>query len=939
LRIADWESLTARRVCQPICLSVYLSPSLPVSPSPPSNMNKFFKLLFWISNITFLLILCVGFLPSMGRALASDAFEGKVPIDLMMPFVGLVGVPIATTIAGRKQRTKITQSLSLFELFYALEAPILAICAIRLFILRDLTPATSFLLVSGVLGWLGSCYWFWQQRQAESTAAQRGNLFSLVGLSLFLLVSLYLAAIASFFVLPVGVWFLAHPEILFVTVVIFPLFACGLAIASSPFGMVFVSQKLWSQQLQHSIDRYGKWSVQALVGGLAIVWLGVFIALQQQPQIEALALLNKQPVDRQAYLQKSAFLRQGLVNAYLADYRYLRHPDDRTVFNAYRWLHVPAPIAQVIQNNYNLVTKPVTYQGKRADRQTAETLYSQFFDESILRGEKDTIRHAVESNFNRSEANAGLLSVDAKRVLLARQEVKISPHGDWADVELHETYENQTFDREEIFYYFSLPESAAVTGVWLGETEDRASRFPFQISTRGAAQKIYKQEIQRRVDPALLEQVGPQNYRLRVYPILPKGQPMHMWMTYKVMKQNGNWPLPQLSEHRNVYWSNRHTKRTIDDKPVAIAGEWLPHQIAANKSVPEVHQLTLPNSSNIIAKPFDPKSYNLPKNQRLAIVLDGSYSMNAHRSEVEKTIDWLRSNILPHNQIDLYLTANTPAQAQLLPITGFKPDRAIFYGKIEPQQMLEQFQTLSQTAANPKYDAIVAITDRGSYELTTDRKQERSMPAPLWMVHLGGLPHAYDDGTLASIQSSGGSVSTDIKTVMQRIATLPSLGQNTSLLSVVDDYAWFLSQAKDPAAQQDNNFDAIAARQWVTQVSQFLKPTQLKELDAVHVLAKRYNIVTPYSSAIVLVNDRQKADLKAAEQDKDRFHREGEDRQLPSPQSVAPSSKVSATPEPAEWLLLAISLLMLGIFYRRTTTVVCLTAKLNGGKNLFLSNS
>jgi putative PEP-CTERM system integral membrane protein len=135
-------------------------------------------------------------------------------------------------------------------------------------------------------------------------------------------------------------------------------------------------------------------------------------------------------------------------------------------------------------------------------------------------------------------------------------------------------------------------------------------------------------------------------------------------------------------------------------------------------------------------------------------------------------------------------------------------------------------------------------------------------------------------------------------------------------LSVVDNYAWFLSQTADPTAKQaDNGFDAIAARQWVTQVSQSLQPEQLKELDAVHVLAKRYNLVTPYSSMIVLVNDRQKQDLQNAELGKDRFQREGEDK----PQ-LTPSANVSATPEPAEWLLLAISIVMLGLVYRRNAT-------------------
>jgi putative PEP-CTERM system integral membrane protein len=877
-------------------------------------MNLLFKLLFWISNITLLLILCVGFLPSIGMALARDSIGGQVPIDLMLPFVGLVGVPLTATIAGRKRtQAKSPLPLSLFELFYAVEAPILAACVIRLFILRDLTPVSSFLLVSGLLGFLGSCYWFWQQRQAESVE-RRGNLISLVGLSLFLFVSLYLATIALFFALPVGIWLIANIYILFLATVLFPLFVCGVAIGSLPFGMVFVAQKLWWQNLQQSIERYGKLQVQSFVGGLAIVWLAVSISIQHQPQIDAFALLKQQPVDRAANLQKSAQIRQGLLNAYLADYRYLRYREDRAVLNAYNWLKLPEPIAQGIQDAYNLVTEPFTYQGNRSDREEAANLYAQFFDKPILRGEKDPIRHAVESNFNRSEVNAGLLSIDAKRVLLTQQQVKVSPHGDWADVELHETYENQTLNREEIFYYFSLPESATVTGIWLGEANDRSLSYPFQVSTRGAAQKIYKEQLQQRVDPALLEQVGPQNYRLRVYPVLP-GKPMNMWMTYKVMKQADGWQLPQLNEHRNVYW-NQRTNRTIDGRAVTVAdNQWLPNTITADKSVSTIHQLTLPNGSNIIAQPFDASAYSLPQNKRLAIVLDGSYSMNAHRPELAKTIEWLRSNILPHNQLDLYLTASTAAQPQLVPMASFKPDQAIFYGSIEAQQMLEQFQTLSQVAANPKYDAIVAITDRGSYELSADKDKTKSIPAPLWMVHLGGLPFAYDDATLSMIQHSGGSVSTDVKTVMQRIATLPSLGQNTSLLSVVDNYAWFLSQAVDSTVKpSDRGFDAIAARQWITQVSQSLKPEQLQELDAVHVLAQRYNLVTPYSSMIVLVNDRQKQDLKNAEQGKDRFKRDGEDKQQ------LPPSKVSATPEPAEWLLLAIVTVMLSIVYRRNTT-------------------
>jgi putative PEP-CTERM system integral membrane protein len=188
------------------------------------------------------------------------------------------------------------------------------------------------------------------------------------------------------------------------------------------------------------------------------------------------------------------------------------------------------------------------------------------------------------------------------------------------------------------------------------------------------------------------------------------------------------------------------------------------------------------------------------------------------------------------------------------------------------------------------------------------------MPAPLWVLHLGGLQPAYDDATLEAIQSSGGSISTNVKEIMHRIGTQSSLGNGTSLLSVVDDYAWFLSKQPNPSAKTEEAFAPIAARQWVTQVSQSIKPDQLKELDAVHGLAKRYKLVTPYSSMIVLVNDQQKQDLKKAEEGGDRFNREVEDQQLPQPSGLG---EVSAVPEPEEWLLMGVGAILLGVVYRR----------------------
>lgn len=155
------------------------------------------------------------------------------------------------------------------------------------------------------------------------------------------------------------------------------------------------------------------------------------------------------------------------------------------------------------------------------------------------------------------------------------------------------------------------------------------------------------------------------------------------------------------------------------------------------------------------------------------------------------------------------------------------------------------------------------------------------MPAPLWVVHLGSLSPAYDDATLKAIQESGGGVCTEISEVLQRQATKAALG--SSVVSVVDGYAWFMEKAPDNSqtvdAPQNSNtqgFEPQAARQMVLGLSKQMDG-KIAQLDAIHAIAKTYKIVTPYSSMIVLVNDEQRQALKIAEAQKDRFNRSVED--------------------------------------------------------------
>jgi hypothetical protein len=120
------------------------------------------------------------------------------------------------------------------------------------------------------------------------------------------------------------------------------------------------------------------------------------------------------------------------------------------------------------------------------------------------------------------------------------------------NVEFHEVYENQQFRPLEIQYYFIVPEGAVFTGLWLGEHKE----FTFEVSTRGAAQAVYNaQKNIYREDPALLEQVGPNQYRLRAYPVPSQGL-LHMYYAYQLLSgyPRLSW-FPTVSEKRNVFWN------------------------------------------------------------------------------------------------------------------------------------------------------------------------------------------------------------------------------------------------------------------------------------------------------------------------------------------------------------------------------------------------
>jgi putative PEP-CTERM system integral membrane protein len=198
--------------------------------------------------------------------------------------------------------------------------------------------------------------------------------------------------------------------------------------------------------------------------------------------------------------------------------------------------------------------------------------------------------------------------------------------------------------------------------------------------------------------------------------------------------------------------------------------------------------------------------------------------------------------------------------------------------------------------------------------------QVLSPEAPVWMVHLGGhLAPGYDDATLAAIQKSGGGVASSVAEALNRFAAferVASVEESFSdVVSYEDGVLWTVEPTTRQATAQTGNPDAgfsvLAARQAILHKTRKAQLGKLEVLDGLHAIAVHYGIVSPYSSMLVLVNDQQRELLKHASTEQDRFSREVESgkESLGSPDNPlhVSDAHVSGTPEPQEWLLLALA--------------------------------
>jgi putative PEP-CTERM system integral membrane protein len=937
------------------------------------NINIWGYGLFWSWNLIFLAFMFLGFAPNVLPDMIDSIRENLIPIKYLVTAVVLTLIPFMAVLLGL---TRLRRSPGkLLSLGYGVEGPLMVLLLVRIFAVRDATPAIDllyFLALPGVFTLL----WQILDRRID----RRGLVFDILriaGLTLLFLAGIYAAVLIGFYVVPIlkevpqflvnisrDFWHILI-DFDWQSLVMLPFtllgFLLGLFTATlflvAPVAVPILYVFNWWQGLQAVASRRRR-LFPALVSAVVGITAGLlFVFANQQPQHKAYALLRQQPesLEEARTLQKQQEdIRKGLLNAYLSPVRYLSAVGEvGHIRNLYQWsFNLTDKAALKVEQAFEVAARPVLYEpmvpinptetrsdwwnqrALRVEPQEASRLYQAYFDEDIFDGEREIILDAVKDTWSGDQARLAWQTVDDREILLTQQEVNVKEHGDWAEVELFEAYQNQTRQRQEVVYYFSLPESAVLTGVWLGNSPDREARAAFRVSPRGAAQQVYKEQVRVNIDPALLEQIGPRQYRLRVFPIEPQrwhwdenreeqivtpGAQLYMWLTYTVLADGDVWPLPRLAEKANVYW-DQSSLRTINGS--ALDGEtesWLPASLAARNSIePAIHRVDFPGGDTVILQPVaDLAVANIPEDIRFAVVLDRSRSMEMQSAGVNKVLAELQAMA---SDVDVYLTSSfyRGEQASVAKLAEIAPDKIAYVGGQSAAELLEQFLALSQGRS---YDALFVLTDGTGFQLGGEPADLSVPEAPVWMVHLdGNFPYGYDDATLEVLQASGGGVAGSLNAALLRLtvslegAALPK----GASLDVLDGYKWLtnpLEPAVPPGAEVithevDSPFAKLAARRLILNemYQHRSKIENLGLLDYLHSLAKEHGIVTPYSSMIVLVERQQQDRLDKLEAQENRFEREAEQMGETAPSPM----EVTGVPEPHEWLLMIVGAAILG---------------------------
>ncbi len=904
-------------------------------PIGKSAIANFLSLaLFWGYNGLYLLFMAVfilGLATSDLRHSLIDTFKQLGSIRSFL-FVLLLTTPVAIIIFSIREKLH-KQPEKLGKLFFLLEIPLLILIYFPLSISVNLTPIMWFFTL--MLLFIPPTLYFYEDISKVSSTVKLTILMSVQ--ELLAMVSIYLTALLAFFAPLIlggiaselfrgffssfsssyGAQFMyaASFSDIIGRLILFAFGTLLLLVVSTlillPFLITYLFIKSFLSTRKNLAHIYDERKLNRLNIVFAIVVFVVTIGISYQPKTNQ--LLNKlgefslatkfaeKETLARIIVPHESELKEAILDMSDASRRFLFTKDDISLARSYEDVfQLKHTLAEFVQKTFLTIAYPFVYQGSSNNYNDLAQQFTYVFGYSPQT--QDNYKPQLQENV---------------RVVNRTIRATTDTQNPLATVTFEETYENKVWSNQEVVYEFSLPNEAVITDLKLGPNLE----FPGIIAPIGAAQKTYERELQRSRDPALLEQIGPRQYRLRVFPIPAKndtailnGKLQKVQFTYVVGFVPDGIPLPKFSKKTNVGAYTPELAFVNDKKTANVRDEYLEFNSCESRFNGQIklgsqavslvpHELLDGNRIRPLCVGSTQNGDILNafyKGNKIALFYD--VSSDNREDNFGKTVKQHleRNGIYKNNTYDLYLyndhlSEKKPVTADLL--STFSP---VYFGKSDVLGALKNLPV--------GYDAIMVINS--SKSLNQDNTLFTSVNVPVYFIQTRGIP-SYTQILTAKIIQSHGLVTESITEALNHLALKKQLysagtetlyigpywslmtNRNASIPSVqnkvaegvtpqsfmllppipppppIDSSGW-----ENMTTSADNPLSYIVAHAYFAQkLTAFptSPSTSVSFLDASNAFAVQTHIITPYSSLIALVNEQQKLILEQNSQGYDRY--------------------------------------------------------------------
>lgn len=689
----------------------------------------------------------------------------------------------------------------------------------------------------------------------------------------------------------------------------------------SPAYCLFLYCRAWWRNVRSGMQSQQKGTIVGL-GVTAAIVFGIFglmlVNYTTRPEYQAIRI-NEQVASidsdnaKQTYLQlldAGDSNREALLLQYLADRSY---PFDYTDnFFAGRYCNNNDSDTGVCKMAFDFIKTiafPVFYPGDyKLDASNSIDSYSQIFDVTIQEAHGEEIASAAAPGslgmraFRPSDGAVGIIDTNDQQVLVSNVDIEAEV---FTTTNLYRTtytltLRNRNVFDQEAFIEFEVPEYSVVNNLSLGPNLEH----PGQFAPVGAATEVYEGSITRNVDPALMTQVGPRLYRLRVYPVPSNSNnaggtleyygstnaevitklPRYTKVQFTVSGRTGSkLEIIPFAYQRNLVVSDF----TLINADLDIIGagessiqgltdpdEWevSSSDLFGTEPLLVMDNFNIDNSAcSAINTDLNISPKQVSGIENVKLLVDISASNLNHRTgtetkaEWQQVVDYLTATVSPDASYDIYAynyqLDEVASDAQTSEIDA-KLQELELWGYTDSDVLASQLQ-------GNAHDLIVVISDSSQFEYYEDKNPSidyLQVGSPVMLFEIGPTFSPQKQFTTASVYLSGGSshLSNELEDPVDYSCGIPAMEPSSAEVDIIRSLDGYLSGSV--LADNADDFTQLLAT-----ISERTAATEF---------------VNPFVAEIAIVTDQQQQQLDELSEEDDAYDAKFENGEFGLPMSM-----------------------------------------------------